>query len=107
MTTRVDETPATAVRRRATRIGVVTKNKMDKSVVVRVDRTTRHTAYKRFVRRTTHFMAHDETNACNVGDTVEIVETRPLSARKRWRVRRVVRAAVGSEPATREGESSR
>ena len=87
-----------AVRRRASRVGVVTKDKMDKSVVVRVDRTIKHDLYKRYIRRTSRFMAHDENNACRVGDTVEIVESRPLSLRKRWRVRRIVRSAVGSTP---------
>ena len=85
-------------RQRVTKIGVVTSNKMDKSVVVRVDRTLKHPMYKRYVRRSQKFMAHDENNACNMGDTVEIVESRPLSSRKCWRVRRVVRAAVGTEP---------
>jgi small subunit ribosomal protein S17 len=65
---------------------------MYKSVVVRVDRTVKHPMYRRFLKRSATFMAHDETNQCKVGDTVEIVESRPLSARKRWRVRRVVRA---------------
>ena len=83
--------------RRATRIGVVTSDKMDKSVVVQVDRTVRHKRYKRYVRRSAKFMAHDEDNRCKVGDTVEIVESRPLSARKRWRVRRVVRSAAAVE----------
>ena len=87
-----------AVRRRASKVGVVTKDKMDKSVVVRVDRTVKHDLYKRYIRRTSRFMAHDENNACRVGDTVEIVESRPLSLRKRWRVRRIVRSAVGSTP---------
>ena len=87
-----------AVRRRASRVGVVSKDKMDKSVVVRVDRTIKHDLYKRYIRRTSRFMAHDENNACRVGDTVEIVESRPLSLRKRWRVRRIVRSAVGSTP---------
>jgi small subunit ribosomal protein S17 len=78
----------------ATKIGVVTSDRMDKSVVVQVQRTMLEARYKRYVRRTTRFMAHDERDACKVGDTVEIVECRPLSARKRWRVRRIVRSAV-------------
>jgi small subunit ribosomal protein S17 len=81
-------------RMRATRIGVVTSDKMDKSVVVRVDRTIRHKMYKRYVRRSSNFMAHDENNECHVGDTVEIIESRPLSARKRWRVRKVLRKST-------------
>jgi small subunit ribosomal protein S17 len=69
---------------------------MRKSVVVRVQRTVLHRAYRRYVVRSKQFMAHDELERCKVGDTVEIVESRPLSARKRWRVRRVLRQA---EPA--------
>jgi small subunit ribosomal protein S17 len=106
MTARL-ESPAVRERRTASRIGVVTKNKMDKSVIVRVDRTMQHEAYERFVRRTSQFMAHDESNACKVGDTVEIVQCRPLSARKRWRVRRILRSGVGVETlAVDEGSSS-
>jgi small subunit ribosomal protein S17 len=89
-------TEATASRR-ANRIGVVMSDKPDKSVVVRVERLVLHRLYKRYVRKTARFMAHDEQNACKVGDTVEIVESRPLSARKRWRVKRIVRRAAGSE----------
>jgi small subunit ribosomal protein S17 len=70
---------------------------MDKSVVVRVTRTVKHDVYKRYVRRSSKFMAHDETNVCRVGDTVEIVEASPVSKRKRWRVRRVVRQAAGTQ----------
>jgi small subunit ribosomal protein S17 len=93
----MDPKPSTPTRRRATRVGVVTKDRMDKSVVVRVDRTVQHRQYKRYIQRSAQFMAHDETNQCKVGDLVEIVESRPLSARKRWRVRRIVKAAVGVE----------
>jgi small subunit ribosomal protein S17 len=89
----------TTARRRATRIGVVTSDKPEKSVVVRVERLVLHRLYKRYVRRTAKFMVHDEQNRCRVGDTVEIVESRPLSARKRWRVRRIVRRAAGTEAA--------
>jgi small subunit ribosomal protein S17 len=78
----------------AMKVGVVTSDAMEKSVVVQVQRTTLEKRYKRYVRRSSRFMAHDERDACKVGDTVEIVECRPLSARKRWRVRRIVRAAV-------------
>jgi small subunit ribosomal protein S17 len=85
--------------RRVTKVGVVTSNKMDKSVVVRVERMMMHKLYKRYIRRSVKFMAHDESNSCNIGDTVELVESRPLSARKRWRVRRVLRTAVGVEDA--------
>jgi small subunit ribosomal protein S17 len=81
---------------RSTKVGVVASAKMDKSIVVRVDRIVLHKLYKRYIRKSARFMAHDETNQCKVGDTVEIVETRPLSARKRWRLRRIVRAGVGT-----------
>ena len=90
------QSAATPKRRQASKTGIVTSDKMDKSVVVRVDRTVRHKLYKRHIKRSAHFMVHDERNECKVGDTVEIVETRPLSARKRWRLRRVVRPAGGS-----------
>ncbi len=91
--------------RPASRIGVVVSDGMDKSVVVRVDRIVRHPAYARYVRRSAKFMAHDEKNECKVGDTVEIQETRPLSARKRYRVRRILKRSVGAvENVTREAE---
>ena len=94
---------AADARRRATKIGVVASDKADKTVVVRVERIVLHPRYKRYVRRSATFMAHDEANACRVGDTVEIVESRPLSARKRWRVQRVVkRAAVVQTQAAAE-----
>lgn len=98
----MDAKPA---QRRAARVGVVTSNRMDKSVTVRVDRIVLHDLYKRYIRRSAKFMAHDETNRCNVGDTVEIVESRPLSARKRWRVRRVIRTAVGVEETAKASKS--
>ena len=93
-----NETVVAPARRRATKIGVVTSDKMQKSVTVRVDRIVRHGRYKRYVKRSSKFMAHDERNQCKVGDTVEIVESRPLASRKRWRVQRIVRAASGLEP---------
>jgi small subunit ribosomal protein S17 len=76
-------------------VGVVVSDKADKTVVVRVDRIVRHKLYKRYIRQKATFMAHDEANAARVGDTVEIVESRPLSARKRWRLRRVVKRGHG------------
>jgi len=95
----------TKVRRRAKKVGVVTSDKMDKSVVVRVDRTVMHKMYKRYVKRSARFMAHDEQNRCRTGDTVEIIESRPLSANKRWRVCRIVRRAAGAtQPAALTGE---
>ncbi|HHX71462.1 MAG TPA: 30S ribosomal protein S17 [Clostridiales bacterium] len=71
---------------RKTRVGTVVSNKMDKTVVVAVLETFAHPLYKKTVRRTRKFKAHDEKNECNVGDRVEIMETRPLSKDKRWRV---------------------
>lgn len=78
---------------RSEKVGVVASDKMQKSVVVRVDRLVRHPKYRRYVRRTSRFMAHDELGA-TVGDKVRIVETRPLSARKRWRVIEIVQKAA-------------
>ncbi len=72
--------------KRKVRIGKVVSNKMDKSVVVAIEKRVIHPLYKKFYKRTSKFMAHDEKNECNVGDIVKIMETRPLSARKRWRV---------------------
>jgi small subunit ribosomal protein S17 len=94
-------------RRRATKTGVVVSDRMDRSVVVRVDRLVPHPRYKRYVRRSSKFMAHDERNECRVGDVVEIVESRPLSARKRWRVRRILRRAAGGAEPPRGVESDR
>jgi small subunit ribosomal protein S17 len=74
-------------------IAVVVSNKMQKSVVVAIERQVRHGVYGKTQRRTTKFMAHDEANAAKVGDKVAIVESRPLSARKRWVVTRVVEQA--------------
>jgi small subunit ribosomal protein S17 len=68
------------------REGVVVSDKMDKSVIVEVSRTVLHPLYQKYVRKRTRFMAHDETNACKVGDRVRIIESRPLSRRKRWRI---------------------
>ena len=78
---------------RAQRVGVVTSDKMTKTVVVRVDRLIKHPKYRRYVRRKKQFMAHDELGA-TIGDKVRIVETRPLSARKRWRVIEIVQKAA-------------
>ena len=86
---------STAVKRahRSQKVGVITSDKMQKTVVVRVDRLVRHTKYRRYVRRTSKFMAHDELGS-TVGDKVRIVETRPMSARKRWRVIEIVQKAA-------------
>jgi small subunit ribosomal protein S17 len=80
--------------RRLEKIGIVTSDKMQKTVVVRVDRLVKHPVYKRYVRRRTKFMAHNEVEGVTTGDQVRIVETRPLSARKRWRVVEVLRKAA-------------
>lgn len=79
--------------KRSQKVGTVASDKMTKTVVVRVDRLVRHRKYRRYVRRTSKFMAHDELGA-TVGDKVRIVETRPLSARKRWRVVEIVQKAA-------------
>jgi len=78
---------------RSQKVGAVVSDKMQKTVVVRVDRLVRHTKYRRYVRRTSKFMAHDELGA-TIGDKVRIVETRPMSARKRWRVIEIVQKAA-------------
>jgi small subunit ribosomal protein S17 len=77
---------------RSEKVGIVASDKMEKTIVVRVDRLIKHPKYRRYVRRTSKFMAHDETGAA-IGDKVRIVETRPLSARKRWRVVEIVQKA--------------
>ena len=78
---------------RKERVGVVASNKMDKSVVVKVERKVKHQMYGKFVKFTSKFHAHDETNDCNMGDTVRIMETRPLSKTKNWRVVEVIERA--------------
>jgi small subunit ribosomal protein S17 len=75
---------------RKTRIGTVVSDKMDKTVVVMVETRVRHPLYGRTVTRSQKFKAHDETNACKIGDKVKIMETRPLSKEKRWRVNEVL-----------------
>ena len=75
---------------RKTRIGVVTSNKMTKTITVAVERKVKHPIYGKFVKKTTRFHAHDEKNECNIGDLVKIAETRPLSKTKRWRLIEVV-----------------
>ncbi|HKM18019.1 MAG TPA: 30S ribosomal protein S17, partial [Limnochordia bacterium] len=78
---------------RKTRVGVVVSDKMDKTVVVAVRRDVRHPLYGRIVRKTVKFKAHDENNECKIGDRVRIMETRPLSKDKRWRVMEIVEKA--------------
>lgn len=78
---------------RKTRVGVVTSNKMDKSITLKVERRLRHPIYGKFVKKSKKFMAHDENNECNIGDTVRIIESRPLSARKRWNLVEIIERA--------------
>lgn len=78
---------------RKERIGVVVSSKMDKSIVVAVKRKVKHPIYGKFVNKTTKFVAHDETNSCGAGDTVTIMETRPLSKTKRWRLVEIIEKA--------------
>ncbi|MAZ54996.1 MAG: 30S ribosomal protein S17 [Flavobacteriales bacterium] len=78
---------------RKERIGVVTSNKMDKSIVVSVVRKEKHPLYGKFVMKTSKFTAHDEKNDCNSGDTVKIMETRPISKNKCWRVVEIIERA--------------
>ena len=79
---------------RKRRTGVVLSNKMDKTVVVVVERLVKHTKYKKYLRARKKYKAHDEKNACGVGDQVEIIETRPLSREKRWAVQSVLKKAA-------------
>lgn len=78
---------------RKERIGVVVSNKMDKSIVVAVKSKVKHPIYGKFVNKTTKFTAQDDTNTCNEGDTVRIMETRPLSKTKRWRLVEIIERA--------------
>ena len=87
-----DEKPAAKKGKRAERIGIVSSDKMTKTVVVNVDRKVKHPIYRKYVRKRKKFMAHDETGA-KIGDKVRIVETRPLSATKRWRVVEILEKA--------------
>lgn len=80
--------------KRNTRVGVVVSDKMDKTVVVRVDELVKHSVYKKYIKRKVTCKAHDEANDCGIGDKVLIVESRPLSKDKRWRVRQVLEKAV-------------
>ena len=78
---------------RKTRVGKVTSNKMDKTIVVAIEDHVKHPIYKKIVKRTYKLKAHDEENTCNIGDTVKVMETRPLSKDKRWRLVEVVERA--------------
>lgn len=78
---------------RKTRVGMVVSDKMDKTVVVAIIDNVKHPLYKKIIKRTVKVKAHDETNQCTVGDRVEIMETRPLSKEKRWRVTEIIEKA--------------
>ena len=75
---------------RKTKVGIVTSNKMDKTITVKVERKVKHPLYGKFVKKSTQFHAHDEKNECSIGDSVRIMETRPLSKTKRWRLDAVI-----------------
>ena len=85
-------------KKRQEKVGIVTSNKMQKTVVVTVERQIIHPFYKRVVRKSKRFLAHDEKNECRPGDRVRIQETRPLSRRKRWRVVEIVTKSVQVAP---------
>ena len=78
---------------RKTRVGIVSSNKMDKTIVVSILDSVKHPLYKKVIKRTVKFKAHDELNECNIGDKVEIMETRTLSKDKRWRLVRIIEKA--------------
>ena len=78
---------------RKERIGVVASNKMDKSIVVVIERKVKHALYGKFVKKTSRFVAHDQENTCNEGDIVKIMETRPLSKSKNWRLVEIIERA--------------
>ncbi len=78
---------------RKTRVGIVSSDKMDKTIVVSIKDSVKHPLYKKVIKRTVKFKAHDENNECNIGDKVEIMETRPLSKDKRWRLVRIIEKA--------------
>lgn len=78
---------------RKERIGLVVSDKMDKSIVISVERKVKHEKYGKFVKKTSKFVAHDEKNDCNIGDTVKVMETRPLSKTKNWRLVEIVERA--------------
>ena len=81
--------------RRQVRVGQVVSAKMDKTVIVAVEKTVMHRLYHRLMKQSSKFVAHDESNECREGDVVSLISTRPLSRRKRWRVQRVVKRAEG------------
>jgi small subunit ribosomal protein S17 len=93
MTDSTQTAGAPRITRRKTRIGKVVSNRMEKSIVVAIERRVPHPIYKKHVRRTTKLMAHDEQRQAGIGDTVKIMETRPLSKSKRWRLVEIIEKA--------------
>ena len=89
----MSEENKTIRKERKTRVGVVKSNKMDKSIVVEFERRVKHAVYGKVQRKHSTFVAHDENNECNIGDTVKIMETRPLSKLKRWRLIEIIERA--------------
>ena len=75
---------------RKTQVGIVVSDKMDKTVVVKIDRLVRHRVYNKYIKRSAKYMAHDNENSCKIGDRVLIVETRPISKDKCWKVRQII-----------------
>jgi len=75
-------------------VGIVVSDKMEKTIIVLAERTVKHKLYQKYIRRRSKYTAHDETNACQVGDKVLITESKPLSRKKRWRVSKIVEKAV-------------
>jgi small subunit ribosomal protein S17 len=88
-----EETTVIARGRKKSRIGVVTSNKMQKTITVAIERKVKHPLYGKFVKKTSKFAAHDEKDECNIGDTVRIMETRPLSKNKTWRLVEIIERA--------------
>lgn len=93
-----------SVARKKRLVGQVLSDKMDKTVVVRVERLVRHSRYGKVLRQTKKYKAHDEGNVCHVGDMVRIVESRPLSREKRWRVEEILGASKAGGVATEDGQ---
>lgn len=89
----MEQTETIERKARKERVGKVTSNKMNKSISVAVERKVKHPLYGKFVKKTSSFMAHDENNECNIGDVVRIMETRPLSKNKRWRLVEIIEKA--------------
>lgn len=85
-------TPQTTTRRK-TRVGKVVSNKADKTIIVSIERQVAHPLYRKYFKQTTKVMAHDPNNECNIGDTVKVIEHRPLSARKRWALVEIIKRA--------------